>query len=103
MRRGVSSTHGLSPRRPLHQSAQQWPSEKENRAGGIRTHDLCVPNAALYQAEPQPDVNKDLLHGGGLVASGDDANLGGWRGNKRVGLVEGGIFAGNWRAPDATE
>ncbi len=25
------------------------------RDGGIRTHDLCVPNAALYQAEPHPD------------------------------------------------
>ncbi len=24
------------------------------RAGGIRTHDLFVPNEALYQAEPQP-------------------------------------------------
>ncbi len=26
-----------------------------NRGGEIRTHDLCVPNAALYQAEPRPD------------------------------------------------
>src|SRR5260221_5646382 len=25
-----------------------------NRAGGIRTHGLHVPNVALYQAEPQP-------------------------------------------------
>jgi hypothetical protein len=25
-----------------------------NRAGGIRTHGLYVPNVALYQAEPQP-------------------------------------------------
>ena len=29
-----------------------WPHQ--SRAGGIRTHGLCVPNAALYQAEPQP-------------------------------------------------
>ncbi len=26
-----------------------------SRGGGIRTHDLCVPNAALYQAEPHPE------------------------------------------------
>jgi hypothetical protein len=25
------------------------------RDGGIRTHDLSVPNRALYQAEPHPD------------------------------------------------
>jgi hypothetical protein len=25
------------------------------RDGGIRTHDLLVPNQALYQAEPHPD------------------------------------------------
>ncbi len=33
----------------------------ENRAGGIRTHGLCDPNAALYQAEPQPVA--ELHHG----------------------------------------
>lgn|GEM_PF-3305880 len=27
----------------------------------IRTSDLCVPNAALYQAEPRPDPNLDAL------------------------------------------
>ena len=34
----------------------------ENRAGGIRTRGLLVPNEALYQAEPRPDVitNKQL-------------------------------------------
>ncbi len=26
------------------------------RDGGIRTHGLSVPNAALYQAEPHPDT-----------------------------------------------
>ena len=25
------------------------------RGDGIRTRDLCVPNAALYQTEPHPD------------------------------------------------
>ena len=25
------------------------------RSGGVRTHDLCVPNAALYQAELHSD------------------------------------------------
>ena len=30
-------------------------SSDDGRDGGIRTHDLCVPNAALYQAEPHPD------------------------------------------------
>ena len=29
-----------------------------NRAGGIRTHGLHVPNVALYQAEPQPVEKK---------------------------------------------
>ncbi len=28
--------------------------ERINRAGGIRTRGLFVPNEALYQAEPQP-------------------------------------------------
>ena len=28
------------------------------RAGGIRTHDLFVPNEALYQAEPQPEFGR---------------------------------------------
>ena len=27
-----------------------------NRGDGIRTHDLCVPNAALYQTEPRLDL-----------------------------------------------
>ena len=39
-------------------------AKKSGRAGGIRTHGLCVQNAALYQAEPQP-VTKRLLHGAG--------------------------------------
>jgi len=30
--------------------------QPDGRAGGIRTHGLCVPNAALYQAKLQPDV-----------------------------------------------
>ena len=28
----------------------------QNRISGIRTHGLCVPNAALYQTEPQSDM-----------------------------------------------
>jgi hypothetical protein len=32
-----------------------------NRAGGIRTHGLHVPNVALYQAEPQPVKKKRRL------------------------------------------
>jgi hypothetical protein len=31
--------------------------DESDRAGGIRTHGLYVPNVALYQAEPQPVVN----------------------------------------------
>ena len=31
-----------------------YPKFKNHRAGGIRTHDLCVPNAAHYQAVLQP-------------------------------------------------
>ena len=27
------------------------------RGDGIRTRDLCVPNAALYQTEPHPGIN----------------------------------------------
>ena len=33
----------------------------KNRAGGIRTHGLHVPNVALYQAEPQPVKKKRRL------------------------------------------
>jgi hypothetical protein len=33
----------------------------KNRAGGIRTHGLHVPNVALYQAEPQPAEKKRRL------------------------------------------
>ncbi len=29
---------------------------KTGRGDGIRTHDLCVPNAALYQTEPHLDI-----------------------------------------------
>jgi hypothetical protein len=36
---------------------QRWRERKNNRAGGIRTHGLYVPNVALYQAEPQPVMN----------------------------------------------
>jgi hypothetical protein len=32
----------------------EWMVYTSNRAGGIRTHGLHVPNVALYQAEPQP-------------------------------------------------
>ena len=31
--------------------------DRPDRAGGIRTHGLHVPNVALYQAEPQPVTN----------------------------------------------
>ena len=30
------------------------------RDGEIRTHDLCVPNAALYQTEPHPDLEPNI-------------------------------------------
>ena len=33
-----------------------------SRGDVIRTHDLCVPNAALYQAEPRPDINLYIDH-----------------------------------------
>ena len=36
-------------------------SGTKNRAGGIRTHGLHVPNVALYQAEPQPVEKKRRL------------------------------------------
>ena len=31
------------------------------RGDGIRTHDLLVPNQALYQAEPRPEVRNDIF------------------------------------------
>ena len=37
------------------------------RAGGIRTRGLFVPNEALYQAEPQPEVLQP-----GCTAIGDE-------------------------------
>lgn len=33
-----------------------------NRSDGIRTHDLCVPNAALYQTEPRFDLFTELFN-----------------------------------------
>jgi hypothetical protein len=62
-------------------------SPKANRGDWIRTSDLCVPNAALYQAEPHPVDNfkcNDLANvriGGyrqtppGGVYNGRDASL----------------------------
>lgn len=35
---------------------EKFPSLKNGRAGGIRTRGLLVPNEALYQAEPRPDL-----------------------------------------------
>ncbi len=32
-----------------------------DRDDWIRTSDLCVPNAALYQAEPRPDLIVQLI------------------------------------------
>ena len=32
-----------------------------DRDDWIRTSDLCVPNAALYQAEPRPDLIVPLI------------------------------------------
>ena len=32
-----------------------------NRSDGIRTHDLCVPNAALYQTEPRFVIAKNII------------------------------------------
>ena len=45
-------------------------SIKKIRAGGIRTRGLLVPNEALYQAEPRPDV----LTSNGLCISLDFQN-----------------------------
>ena len=36
------------------------------RGGGIRTHDLFVPNEARYQAAPHPDVRLSLAGWAGL-------------------------------------
>ena len=33
----------------------------KNRCDGIRTHDLFVPNEALYQAEPHLDLPSHVL------------------------------------------
>ena len=33
-----------------------------HRSDGIRTHDLCVPNAALYQTEPRFDLFTELFN-----------------------------------------
>ena len=33
----------------------------KNRGDRIRTCDLGVPNAALYQAEPRPDEEYDII------------------------------------------
>ena len=32
-----------------------------NRGDGIRTHGLCVPNAALYQTEPRLDTFDSII------------------------------------------
>ena len=34
---------------------------KNGRGGEIRTHDLYVPNVALYQAKLRPDIFLELL------------------------------------------
>ena len=33
--------------------------QMNGREGGIRTHDLLVPNQALYQTEPLPDTGNN--------------------------------------------
>ncbi len=33
----------------------------DGRGDEIRTHDLFVPNEALYQAEPHPDVQRNYV------------------------------------------
>ena len=38
-----------------------WPTGR-NRGDKIRTCDLCVPNAALYQTEPRDDVNINCVN-----------------------------------------
>ena len=51
-----------------------------SRSDGIRTHDLCVPNAALCQAEPHPGVVRRFTVARGLPppqsGSGGGADVG---------------------------
>ena len=44
------------PEMPLNKAFPVAPAK--NRGDGIRTHDLCVPNAALYQTEPRLEISK---------------------------------------------
>ena len=37
-------------------------SKNDNRGDGIRTHDLYVPNVALYQTEPRPDDQQSIYY-----------------------------------------
>ena len=44
-------------------AARRASSERvTSRGGGIRTRDLCVPNAALYQAELRPECSIERSH-----------------------------------------
>ena len=59
------------------------PSRRNGRGGEIRTHDLYVPNVALYQAKLRPD----LLAGGqesppGVAVASRKGSIGnpGWEG-----------------------
>jgi hypothetical protein len=51
-----SPLHGFHEKKPTKKPAQWAQILLIGRGGGIRTHDLTVPNRALYQAEPRPDV-----------------------------------------------
>ena len=44
------------PKMPINTAFSVAPAK--NRGDGIRTHDLCVPNAALYQTEPRLEISK---------------------------------------------
>ena len=41
-----------------------------SRSDGIRTHDLCVPNAALYQTEPRFVAASDSILESGIFVKG---------------------------------
>ena len=42
------------------------PMQELGRDDWIRTSDLCVPNAALYQAEPHPELEGELYPRSGI-------------------------------------
>ena len=47
----------ITKRKPFDVLAE-WPTFEKSRGERIRTSDLCVPNAALYQTEPLPEKSE---------------------------------------------